>query len=114
VPYGSGFDAYKNYKAKPMMTKAGRDRNRPLSKLPRAGLAQAIATSDRIRAISTEIRTRHGLAPVGDGQVISGARARLASLTAPKAIDAVAIRRQLKAAENKVVKLAAQLEQVAA
>lgn len=61
-----------------MILKANRDRNRPLSKMPRAQLMQALEARDRIAAISTEIRERHGLPPVSEGETCQGARRRLA------------------------------------
>lgn len=59
-------------------SKAYRTRNRPMSKMTREQLSKAVAAYDRILAISTAIRSRHGLAPVADGPSIAVARMRLA------------------------------------
>jgi hypothetical protein len=85
-------------------------------KLPRAELAAAVGAYDRILAISTEIREPLGLAPVGDGQTIGAARARLAAFKQPRAKVKVkkakrrgpsvtALRAQLKASQSEVAEL---------
>lgn len=67
------------------LLKKNRDRNKPMSKMGREQLAQAIAASDRIGAISAEIRARHGLPPVPDSSPLAAARVRLAELIAKDA-----------------------------
>lgn len=66
------------------MSKAFRDRNRPYDKMTRSQLETALASRDRIAAISAEIRARHGLPPVPEGPTITAARARLAGMGKPR------------------------------
>lgn len=65
-------------------SQAWRNRNRSMPKMTRDRLSSAVDAYDRILAVSTEIRSRHGLAPVAEGQSISGARARLAKMSVRK------------------------------
>jgi hypothetical protein len=94
-------------------SKARRARNRPMAKLPRAELAAAVGAYDRVLVVSTEIRGRHGLAPLDDGQSIGAARARLAAFKKPRAKvkakrrgpSVTALRAQLKASQSEVTEL---------
>lgn len=92
--------------------KATRDRNRSMAKMPRAQLAAAIAARDRIAAVSTEIRERHGLPPLADGSTIAGARARLASMAKPKALDPAELRRKLEKVRAQEADLVAALAKI--
>lgn len=58
--------------------KAFKSRNRPLLKLNRSQLEEAVQGYDRILAISTDIRRRAGLPPIEDGPTIKAARIKLA------------------------------------
>lgn len=62
-----------------------RARNRPVLKQSRAGLATALDAHSRIHAVSTEIRARHGLGALDDGQTVRGWRVKLAG-SAPLAV----------------------------
>lgn len=63
--------------------KVNRDRNRPMAKMNKGQLADALAAHDRVMALSCEIRERSGLAPLDDNQLISEARARMSRSKAP-------------------------------
>jgi len=60
--------------------KENRDRNRPVMKAGRERVEAAIAAHDRIQAISDEIRTRHGLEPVAESEIVQSWRLRLLEL----------------------------------
>lgn len=67
-----------------MMLKANRDRNKPMAKMSKAQLAEALAAHDRIKEASTAIRRRAGLDPVADNQLIEASRERMGAAKAPK------------------------------
>ncbi|MBS1863029.1 MAG: hypothetical protein JSS68_15110 [Actinobacteria bacterium] len=69
------------------VTKGQRERNRPMRRMNRAQLTNALAAHDRIQAISDEIRRRHGLAPVPENVIVREARARLAAFKAPRVLS---------------------------
>lgn len=64
---------------------AWRARNKPMAKMGREQLERALASHDRIQAISDEIRARHGLEPVPENQIIQAARERMALLATREA-----------------------------
>jgi hypothetical protein len=64
-------------------SKAFRERNRPMPKMTKAALERAIAASQRIHAISTEIRAHHGLPPVPESIALQLAHARRAEFSTP-------------------------------
>lgn len=64
----------------PFQLKANRDRNRPADKMPAEQLRAALAAHDRIMAVSTEIRARHGLEALPESDAVSSWRVRLVEL----------------------------------
>lgn len=69
------------------VTTANRDRNRPMAKMTKVQLADALAAHDRIMAESCEIRRRAGLPVLEENEIVKAARARMGAGKVPKVLS---------------------------